>query len=1545
LDSTPSRIVVPPGGSYVGPLSGGGAGGTYTTTTGQKYHVYREPTSPTTLGGTPIIPSTTGKTDDKAVSILTGTEQSSTTDERRKAIEIALGKTFTGMAGTAALQPSGEIQYGGKGIPISGQEYFPSLQTEKYFPSLQRRTLDIQSMVGAGLSAPKTALETLQSRAEAMSGLTTTPDINQMITGLTPGGRLFQEAENRKIAEKIDIGLATTTETPIQTVLRLTGREYRSAAKETLPIEQLGTILPQIRGLPIRMPTTGALKEERAVTKIPTSLTEMNTNQLTKQIVDFNIKAENYKSVPYFARDLKQETQLGIERDKLVAVLNKSIPGIDTRGVLSTVQKTGPYTGIQGKTNSDEIINFLRSKAFLKGEQDLIKMGEKLGPGQEVNKNTWQGLTIFKLQADAFNKLIETRKATPEQIDWMKSQIPTTGNIYLEGRGKGTPDIQPIVINFPEGKQTIGVVTAPSEETLRGYKEVKPTFLPWDITRKTTLKEEKDIMRDYAKLTTVNLGKATEKKAWTEKELETINKASDVLLDLNKKYIEKNEEIMGTRGLADIMAVKIRDLQLSMADEKTIKPYQDAYDMLNQKAISSPILGIQDKINALTVEMNKNYAEYLKNPIQEKYDTTVVPIYNQIKVLEGEVSTKAKPLSSMEEQLTSKSNEIIQLNKQVELGNKDINFLNDKNKQLYEITSQKINNLSKQNAWLNVIQEGKINPEWQARLKGLGASAAQLGVISPITSVMDIGRQYGKQVERYIKGGDYMSPEILKAIPVTGLPYAASQTFVSGERAGVFNLKSYDVEQIMGTAIAGTYPISYASGFLKGAAGTAAGTTTQLPFWKQVAKLAVPTAIKGGIVGTLVTAPPVIEAVGKSWKPGGEKMTTQEFQQDVAGNLLGFMGIDLANRALYKSGYEAGELMVNKDVLKTAQIVLSEKMKGIVQEIEGKKVGSIVSEIKSKPIELPNGPKITIKGLAITENVAGQQVKEFNGIKYILSETGQYRQLPADYKGMMNTQSTIWLDAQITMPNGKIVPYKLGYFDYGGQGVYKILTDTEINLLRQGEIVFTPTKGKGWFTLQTSETGLKTQSYKIPKEQLTMTEFQTKATTGEPVKISGKMRAGKLTDIYTELYKPEGGELVPRGIREYELAPAAEARINEMFGMGVGKGKISVTEGRLVGITPPERPIRLTASQVGGKAQRLLQLEPGYTQQQMQKLYGVSPEEMFRGVSTTKISSGTAGTGRIGLDKVGVPFIKIKGDLGPLLGTDVSMPGTWKLTPEDFKGTWTGGIGAGADTVTIPKMTLPTGYGTTTTNYGFGGITTKLDTNLQYLLQTTPSSSFANMISLERLAPLTTIGPATYSMPKILTGIYTPMTEISSPAKVSGEAMISKMMSVPKVSVSMTETLSPPRVSAGVYTVPSEVTRVGTGTIETPITEILSPEIVTTPITPVPIPIIPGLVPGTSFFGGGGGGGLPQGGDYFRKLGGVKEWTVAWPLKNLPGEFFYKQKLKDYMASTTRTKRKQYSPTGKQYAQGAVDRMFGKIKGLDDKKIKDIMGRGGGGMI
>ena len=1528
----PSKIVVPPGGTYVGYGSGGGVGGTYTTPTGEVYH-----------GAAPSMPAAiktgTGQPTSPAMTtILSGisTPAMRTPDDRARAISAALETTFKGEPGTAVIQPSGRAMYGGMEAPPTRVQYF---QDGQKISDTQR------ILMGAGMWVrPEEAMKTLQTKYEQFTGLGAlpekTPQVLDIIKGLTPEAKLYEEAKEKETAMKTGVGLVgarETVEAQRQKVAELTGQEYRPLERETLQVGGAAIAVPVLRGLPMELTPLEAFKEERAIQKVPTTLTTVDINQLTKRIVDFNVKAELYKSVPYFARDLKQEEALNIERNKLTAVLGKNIPGIDISGVLSSVEKTGLYTGIQGKTTSEDVMAFLRGKAFLKGEQDLIKIGEGLGPGKEVDKNTWQGFMTFKQQTEAFNKLIDTGKATPEQIEWMKAQIPASGKIYLEGTTKFTPEVEPLTVKLPEGEKTIGIVTAPSEQVLKEYKEIKPTFMPWGITRKATQKEEKDIVNDYEKLTAVNLGKAFEKKQWTDKELAFMNTVADDVTNINKKYIERQEEILGTQQLAALMGTKVKDLKLSMADSNTIKTYQDAYDLLNQKATTNPVLGIQDKIDALAVEMDKNYKLYITNPTQENYDKTITPIVNEIKNLETTRDTKIATLSVFEPELQAKTQQLVQLKGEIDKGNKDINFYNDKNRQLYEITSQKISNLSKQNAWVNLIQEGRENPEWQARAKGLGASVAQIAAISPITSVMDIGRQYGKQVEQYLKGGEYVSPELLKALPVTGIPYALGQTSLSGERAGIFNLKSYDIEQMMGTAIAGTYPISALSGYLGGLKGTAAIGAEPLTTGQQFMKLLAPTAIKGTIIGGLVSAPPVITAVSKALIPGAEKMTKQEFQQDVAGNLLGFMAIDLANRAIYKTGYEAGELKVNKNVLKNVQVELSEKLKGMVQDIEGKKVGTIASELTSKPIKLPNGAEVTIKGTGITENVAGQTVREFNGLKYALSESGTWKQLPSDYKGLMGTESTVWLDAQIKMPNGKIVPYKLGYFDYGGQGVYKVLTDSDVELLRQGQIVFTPEKGKGWFTLQTSKTGITTKGYEFPKGLLTRTQLETEAITGQPVRIGARMQGMKLGEISTELYKPEGGELVPRGAKEFEYVPTAEEKINNLIGMGVGKGKVSTTKTEIFGTKPsPERPVTLTASQVKSEAQRLLQLEPGYTQQQLQKLYGVVPEEMFRGLGTTKITTGTAGTGTLRLDKLGIPYIEIKGNLGALLGTEIYMPGTWRITPEDLKGAWTGIPGA-IGLPLVSKPTMPSTFGGTANKFDTD-LQYLFDTDLQYLLQTTPTTGMAQMIGLERLAPLTTFGPSTYALPKILTGLYAAETEVAAPARASAaELMVTKMMGVPKLDVQMSQILAPPEVRAEVVVPPEVTPRVGITTTEVPITELLTPEIITTPTTVVPSPIPPMLV--TPFILPPiPGGGLPTGGDYYRKMMGVKEWTVAWPIRDLPSEFFYQQKLKDYMARTAR-------PTGRQYAQGSVDRMFGKIKGLDTKRIKNIMGRGAGGMI
>ena len=59
---------------------------------------------------------------------------------------------------------------------------------------------------------------------------------------------------------------------------------------------------------------------------------------------------------------------------------------------------------------------------------------------------------------------------------------------------------------------------------------------------------------------------------------------------------------------------------------------------------------------------------------------------------------------------------------------------------------------------------------------------------------------------------------------------------------------------------------------------------------------------------------------------------------------------------------------------------------------------------------------------------------------------------------------------------------------------------------------------------------------------------------------------------------------------------------------------------------------------------------------------------------------------------------------------------------------------------------------------------------------------------------------------------------------------------------------------------------------------------------------------------------------------GTKEWTVINPIKDLPGRFFQKQRQR----------------TPKMKAQSAVNKMFGKIKNLDNKRISNIMGRGKG---
>lgn len=55
----------------------------------------------------------------------------------------------------------------------------------------------------------------------------------------------------------------------------------------------------------------------------------------------------------------------------------------------------------------------------------------------------------------------------------------------------------------------------------------------------------------------------------------------------------------------------------------------------------------------------------------------------------------------------------------------------------------------------------------------------------------------------------------------------------------------------------------------------------------------------------------------------------------------------------------------------------------------------------------------------------------------------------------------------------------------------------------------------------------------------------------------------------------------------------------------------------------------------------------------------------------------------------------------------------------------------------------------------------------------------------------------------------------------------------------------------------------------------------------------------------------------------LKEWTYKFPLKNLPASFFGK-----------------LPPSSKQRAQGALDRMFGKAKDLDNNRVNRIMGRG-----
>jgi hypothetical protein len=186
----------------------------------------------------------------------------------RKTIEKALEKTFRGVPGTAVVQPSGRIVYGGG-----------------------------------------------------------------------PGTARQVEAERERVAKE-------------------KGVLYKPLVSlaEKMEVETAKVTVPLMAASKKKEPTLVAKKEPIPKAK------EATIQKLSKRISEYNVKAEQYKNVPWLSKDIKTETQLTTERAKLVALLEKQFPAADADDILSTGEKAGYYVGVAGETDERKIEEKIRGK-------------------------------------------------------------------------------------------------------------------------------------------------------------------------------------------------------------------------------------------------------------------------------------------------------------------------------------------------------------------------------------------------------------------------------------------------------------------------------------------------------------------------------------------------------------------------------------------------------------------------------------------------------------------------------------------------------------------------------------------------------------------------------------------------------------------------------------------------------------------------------------------------------------------------------------------------------------------------------------------------------------------------------------------------------------------------------------------------------------------------------------------------------------------------------------------------------------------------------
>lgn len=533
----------------------------------------------------------------------------------RAGVEKALTKTFRGAEGTAVIQPSGAVMYGGTDKEKSKiqvqllrtEEAMKREGIEKLPPGVELRPFGYENKTK---SASLSLLGT--STAQEKAPLSVIAKKTTEVLSLTPGIPSISKLPiSKSITEKTGVGAKSLSEvTGLERFKPENVYKTKPASKGIGALTSKATIVPVIGQKYIEKPAPAPVQVKtmmappspnRVVSPPPIMIlgeapeTVMSTEReilptitdLSQRISQFNRAAETYKATPYIASQPGKEKELNIEREKLSALISKETE-VNPETILSTTKKTQqPYTGVQGKTNIEEIKNTLLPQQIITAKQIEVPATTFLPKGYNVTPKLFPDEPV--------------RQKTIREINEKAQKTFGQYNQQLES-GKKIIDIN---------SEKIYGTKLVAEEKYKILQQLKS--LP-DVSKDTIQKAEDDFKywSDKASGNSI-LGEIQKYEAENIKLSEEANKPQEQrVADFDDRLMSQKIKESQLRKDINTLELGAKNLQiLSDAQMRDYEKYQQAL-----KAVQESDILVKKKEEYLesseAAKIGKGYSEYWK---------------------------------------------------------------------------------------------------------------------------------------------------------------------------------------------------------------------------------------------------------------------------------------------------------------------------------------------------------------------------------------------------------------------------------------------------------------------------------------------------------------------------------------------------------------------------------------------------------------------------------------------------------------------------------------------------------------------------------------------------------------------------------------------------------------------------------------------------------------------------------------------------------------------------------------------------------------------